>query len=135
MARKCAIMYLSNEGVEKPLKDLILMVDTETANTNSKNMLDALVYDCGFAVIDRQGVIYDELSIVNREIFFDAGQSATAGLFSAKYRAIIFYVGFTDRHGAGLTPFQLGIKPKGGESHAEPSACDIRHLHRRIRAS
>lgn len=35
-------------------------------------------------------------------------------MFSAKYHAIIFYVGFTDRHGAGLTPFQLGIKPKGG---------------------
>ena len=70
-----------------------------------------------------------------REIFFDAGQSATAGLFSAKYRAIIFYVGFTDRHGADLTPFQLGIKPKGGESHAESSLVDFRRLHRGLCAA
>ena len=66
------------------MKDLILMVDTETANTNSKNMLDALVYDCGIAVIDRQGVIYDELSIVNREIFFDEAELMKSAYYARK---------------------------------------------------
>lgn len=42
-------------------------------------MDDVLVYDCGVAVVDRQGVIYYELSMVNKDIFvneFELMQSA-----------------------------------------------------------
>ena len=51
----------------------ILMIDTETANTfNDGKSLDyksALVYDCGFAVIDTRGNIYETYSFVNSDIF------------------------------------------------------------------
>ena len=51
----------------------ILMIDTETANTfNDGKGLDyksALVYDCGFAVIDTRGNIYETYSFVNSDIF------------------------------------------------------------------
>lgn len=55
------------------MKDLILMIDTETANTLTTNgkldMRDVLAYDLGLSVIDRQANIYEEDSMVIREIF------------------------------------------------------------------
>ncbi len=52
----------------------ILVVDTETANTimdeNGKmDMSDVLVYDCGWAVVDKHGTVYETASYVNRDIF------------------------------------------------------------------
>lgn len=52
----------------------ILVVDTETANTiqnedGSMDMSDVLVYDCGWAVVDKYGTVYDTASFVNRDIF------------------------------------------------------------------
>lgn len=51
----------------------ILVVDTETANTFSDGKkLDyssGLVYDCGFAVVDTKGRVYETYSFVNSDIF------------------------------------------------------------------
>ena len=52
----------------------ILVLDTETANTivedNGKlNMKDVLVYDFGWAVVDKSGNVYETQSFVNRDIF------------------------------------------------------------------
>lgn len=52
----------------------ILVVDTETANTivrdnGSMDMSDVLVYDCGWAVVDKYGTVYETASYVNRDIF------------------------------------------------------------------
>lgn len=52
----------------------ILVVDTETANTqvdeNGKmDMSDVLIYDCGWAVVDKHGTVYETASYVNRDIF------------------------------------------------------------------
>lgn len=52
----------------------ILVVDTETANTQVTNkgtmdMSDVLVYDCGWAVVDKHGAVYETASYVNRDIF------------------------------------------------------------------
>lgn len=63
----------------------ILMLDTETANahTNEKgnlDMRDVLVYDCGFAVIDTKGNVYDTFSFVNKDIF-----SNLAMMYSSYY--------------------------------------------------
>lgn len=72
-------------------KHYVLMLDTETANTlveiidaivgeNGKivepkrqnmDMSNVLVYDCGLAVIDTHGGLYETASFVNREIFCD----------------------------------------------------------------
>ena len=53
----------------------VLVVDTETANTiqngNSLDMSNVLVYDCGWAVVDTKGNIYETASYVNKDIFFD----------------------------------------------------------------
>ncbi len=52
----------------------ILVVDTETANTvmdekGKMDMSDVLVYDCGWAVVDKHGTVYETASYVNRDIF------------------------------------------------------------------
>lgn len=52
----------------------ILMLDTETANTIAKedgglDMSNVLVYDIGWAVIDKSGKVYECASYVNRDIF------------------------------------------------------------------
>ena len=52
----------------------ILMLDTETANTLSGedgklDMSNVLVYDLGFAVIDKRATVYESASFVNRDIF------------------------------------------------------------------
>lgn len=54
-------------------KHYVLVVDTETANTiqdgDSLDMSNVLVYDCGWAVVDTKGNIYETASYVNRDIF------------------------------------------------------------------
>lgn len=57
-------------------KHYVLVVDTETANTHvsedgKMDMSDVLVYDCGWAVVDTKGNIYETASYVNRDIFVD----------------------------------------------------------------
>lgn len=51
----------------------VIVLDTETANTfrNGKQLdtSNALVYDCGWAVVDTKGHVYEERSFVNRDIF------------------------------------------------------------------
>lgn len=51
----------------------VLVLDTETANTiSTEEGLDtsnALVYDCGWSVVDTKGNVYKEQSFVNRDIF------------------------------------------------------------------
>lgn len=52
----------------------ILVVDTETANTlvgedGRMDMRDVLVYDCGWAVVDKHGNVYETASYVNKDIF------------------------------------------------------------------
>ena len=50
-----------------------MMVDTETANTHTEgNKLDASsaqVYDTGFAIVDKQGRIYEEYSMINKDVW------------------------------------------------------------------
>lgn len=55
-------------------KRYILVLDTETANTitledGRLDMSNVLVYDCGWAVVDKHGTVYETASYVNRDIF------------------------------------------------------------------
>lgn len=55
-------------------KHYVMVLDTETANTitteNGKlDMSNVLVYDCGWAVVDTKGKIYETASYVNSDIF------------------------------------------------------------------
>lgn len=52
----------------------IMVLDTETANTimtegGKLDMSDVLFYDCGWAVVDKYGTVYETASYVNRDIF------------------------------------------------------------------
>lgn len=47
--------------------DRFLVIDTETTNS----MDDPLVYDCGFAVVDLDGHVYEQHSYVVAEIFYN----------------------------------------------------------------
>lgn len=79
-------------------KHYVLVVDTETANTlttieNGKEKMDmsnVLVYDCGWAVVDTKGNIYETASFVNKDIFYDKEdlmQSAYYGWKRPMYEA------------------------------------------------
>ena len=65
-----------------------LMLDTETANTfNYENRLDrssALVYDFGFAVIDKNGNIYEKYSFVTNEVFNHMQETMQTAYYSNK---------------------------------------------------
>lgn len=54
-------------------KTYYLMMDTETANTfNANGKLDASsaqVYDAGFAIVDKRGKVYEEYSLVNKDVW------------------------------------------------------------------
>ena len=54
-------------------KKYILMIDTETANSQVVNdkldLTDSLVYDCGLAIIDKKGNMYWQGSYLIRDIF------------------------------------------------------------------
>ena len=62
-------------------------------------------------------VVYDEykypylIELIDRLLNND--EEAKSDLFKAKYSVIMFSVGLSDRHGAGLTPFHLGSLTEG----------------------
>lgn len=68
----------------------ILVVDIETANTlrganpNSPDMKNVLVYDCGFAVVDKSGNIYERFSYVNEDIFFQCEDLMKTAYYAKK---------------------------------------------------
>ena len=47
-------------------KNYIVVLDTETAN----DLENPLVYDIGWAIVDKYGKVYRQRSFINREIFF-----------------------------------------------------------------
>lgn len=69
-------------------KHYVLVVDTETANTiqdgDSLDMSNVLVYDCGWAVVDTKGNIYETASYVNRDIFCEERDLMRTAYYSWK---------------------------------------------------
>lgn len=61
-------------------KQYFLVVDVETANSTD----DALVYDLGYAVADRQGNIYEVGSLVISDIFEGEADLMTSAYYAAK---------------------------------------------------
>lgn len=70
-----------NHKIDKR-RSYYLIIDTETANSSQGGKVSpqsALVYDIGFAVIDKRGSIYESESMIVSDVFFgmsDAMQSA-----------------------------------------------------------
>jgi len=65
-----------------------IMLDTETCNTiveNGKLIMDyVLVYDLGFAVVDKRGKIYEEYSFIIKEIFFGERELMKSAYYANK---------------------------------------------------
>lgn len=66
----------------------ILVVDTETANTEKINneliAENTLVYDVGWAVCDTHGNVYKTRSYINAEIFIDEAELMKSAYFAKK---------------------------------------------------
>ena len=67
----------------------VLVLDTETANTHvgendSLDMRDVLVYDLGMQVVDTRGNVYEEVSLVNRDIFVNERELMKSAYYAEK---------------------------------------------------
>ena len=67
----------------------IVVLDTETANTiveedGKLDMSSTLVYDCGFAVVDTKGNVYESYSFVVADIFIDERELMTSAYYANK---------------------------------------------------
>ena len=66
----------------------ILVIDTETTNTHESargaDMSDVLVYDCGWAVCDIYGNIYETASYVNHDIFYGEPDLMDSAFYAKK---------------------------------------------------
>ena len=63
-----------------PKKTYYLVLDVETANSTD----DALVYDLGYAIVDRFGNVYEADSFVVSDIFYDEAELMTSAYYAEK---------------------------------------------------
>lgn len=61
-------------------KQYFMVLDVETANSTE----DALVYDLGYAIVDRQGKIYEADSFIVSDIFFDEAEMMQSAYYATK---------------------------------------------------
>lgn len=61
-------------------KQYFMVLDVETANSTD----DALVYDLGYAIIDRQGKVYEAESFIVSDIFFDEAEMMKSAYYATK---------------------------------------------------
>ena len=71
-------------------KHYYLVCDIETAN----HAEDALAYDVGLAIIDRNGTVYEKHSFICREIFFDEADLMQSAYYARKIPE--YYEGIAD---------------------------------------
>ncbi len=78
-------------------KTYLVVLDTETCNgrtiDNKPDLSDSLVYDLGFAVIDKKGEVYEAKSFVIRDIFYGLKEAMESAYYKEKipsYRKDIF---------------------------------------------
>lgn len=63
-----------------PKKTYYLVLDVETANSTD----DALVYDLGYAIIDRSGKVYEADSFVVSDIFYEEAEMMQSAYYAEK---------------------------------------------------
>ena len=78
-------------------KTYLVVLDTETCNgrtiDNKPDLSDSLVYDLGFAVIDKKGEVYETKSFVIRDVFYGMKETMESAYYKDKipsYRKDIF---------------------------------------------
>lgn len=81
----------------------ILVIDTETTNTlNNCDMSDVLIYDCGWAVCDILGNVYETASYVNQDIFFKEAELMKSAYYANKIPLYLKDIYEGKRHVAGI---------------------------------
>ena len=70
------------------MKDLYMMFDTEVANCpkidGQLDVENGQVYDLGIQIVDNEGFVYDEYSIVNEDVFFGLPEAMNEAYFASK---------------------------------------------------
>lgn len=70
------------------MKDLYAVFDTEACNCpkidGQLDMANGQVYDFGLQVVDKQGFVYDQFSIINEDVFFGMPQAMNEAYFADK---------------------------------------------------
>ena len=70
------------------MKDLYLVFDCETCNTPKINgqldVANGQFYDIGLQIVDNEGYVYDEYSIVNEDVFFGMPEAMQEAYFADK---------------------------------------------------
>ena len=61
-------------------KQFFMVLDVETANSTD----DALVYDLGYAIVDRNGEVYEADSFIVSDIFFDEAEMMNSAYYASK---------------------------------------------------
>ena len=69
-------------------KNYLLVIDTETAPMDKAvegvNPYNMLVYDVGFAVVDKYGTVYETASYVNADVFLDEKELMKSSYYADK---------------------------------------------------
>lgn len=69
-------------------RNYFVVLDTETANGvmrgDKLDLSDSLVYDLGFAVVDKHGTVYESHSFVINEIFFGEAEMMASAYYADK---------------------------------------------------
>lgn len=70
------------------MKDLYMVFDTEVCNCPKidcqLDVANGQVYDLGLQIVDNEGYVYDEYSIVNEDVFFGMPQAMNEAYFADK---------------------------------------------------
>lgn len=70
------------------MRNYYLIIDTETANGymegDKLNLQDSLVYDCGYAIIDKKGRVYESASYVVGEVFLNEIDMMNSAYYAEK---------------------------------------------------
>ena len=64
-----------------------LVIDTETCpikRSDKVNPYNMLVYDIGFAVVDKRGLVYESASYINKDIFYKEQEKMNNAYYSEK---------------------------------------------------
>lgn len=70
------------------MKDLYMVFDTEVCNCpkidGQLDVANGQFYDLGLQIVDKEGFVYDEKSIINRDVFFGMPQAMQEAYFADK---------------------------------------------------
>ena len=70
------------------MKDLYMVFDTEVCNCpkidGQLDVANGQVYDLGLQIVDKEGFVYDQYSIVNEDVFFGMPQAMNEAYFADK---------------------------------------------------